>query len=101
MTFYKVNLMNPNVLIGLFIGGMMVFVFCAMTMKAVGRAAQSMVLEVRRQFREIAGIMDGTTEPDYASCVSISTKGAQREMILPSCIAITCPISSGVMSNWP
>ncbi len=97
MRFYRVNLMNPNVLIGLFLGGMMVFVFCAMTMKAVGRAAQSMVMEVRRQFREIAGIMEGTTEPDYASCVSISTKGAQREMILPSCIAITCPIVVGLV----
>jgi K(+)-stimulated pyrophosphate-energized sodium pump len=97
MTFYRVNLMNPNVLIGLFLGGMMVFVFCAMTMKAVGRAAQAMVMEVRRQFREIAGIMEGTTEPDYASCVSISTKGAQREMILPSCIAIACPIVVGLL----
>jgi H(+)-translocating pyrophosphatase len=97
MTFYRVNLMNPNVLIGLFLGGMMVFVFCAMTMKAVGRAAQSMVMEVRRQFREIAGIMEGTTEPDYAACVSISTKGAQREMILPSCIAIACPIVVGLI----
>jgi K(+)-stimulated pyrophosphate-energized sodium pump len=97
MTFYNVTLMNPNVLIGLFIGAMMVFVFCAMTMKAVGRAAQSMVIEVRRQFREIPGIMEGRTDPDYASCVAISTKGAQREMLLPSILAITVPVLTGLL----
>ncbi|MBI4563697.1 MAG: sodium-translocating pyrophosphatase [Planctomycetes bacterium] len=97
MTFYRVNLMNPNVLIGLFIGAMMVFVFCAMTMKAVGRAAQSMVMEVRRQFREIPGIMEGKAEPDYAACVAISTRGAQREMIVPSLIAIAVPILTGLI----
>ncbi|NUN48798.1 MAG: sodium-translocating pyrophosphatase [Candidatus Brocadiae bacterium] len=96
MSFYEVTLMNPSVLIGLFIGAMMVFVFCAMTMKAVGRAARSMVMEVRRQFREIPGIMEGTTDPDYASCVAISTKGAQREMIWPSVLAITVPIVVGL-----
>ena len=96
MAFYKCNLMNPNVLIGLFFGGMMVFVFCAMTMKAVGRAAKSMVLEVRRQFKEIPGIMEGKAEPDYARCVEISTAGAQREMIVPSIIAIVVPILVGI-----
>ena len=96
MNFYQVTLMNPNVLIGLFLGAMMVFVFCAMTMKAVGRAAKSMVMEVRRQFREIPGIMEGKTDPDYASCVAISTKGAQREMILPSLLAIAAPVVTGL-----
>ncbi len=96
MAYYEVTLMNPNVLIGLFIGAMMVFVFCAMTMKAVGRAAKSMVLEVRRQFREIPGIMEGKTDPDYASCVAISTRGAQREMIAPSILAITVPVLTGL-----
>ncbi len=97
MAFYDVTLMNPNVLIGLFLGAMMVFVFCAMTMKAVGRAAKSMVLEVRRQFRDIPGIMEGKAEPDYASCVAISTKGAQREMIVPSLIAIIVPVLIGLV----
>lgn len=97
MMFYDVTLMNPNVLIGLFIGAMMVFVFCAMTMKAVGRAARSMVVEVRRQFREIPGIMEGKTDPDYASCVAISTRGAQREMLLPSLLAITVPVLTGLL----
>ncbi len=97
MSFYQVTLMNPNVLIGLFIGAMMVFVFCAMTMKAVGRAAKSMVLEVRRQFREIPGIMEGKADPDYASCVAISTKGAQREMIVPSLLAIAVPVITGLL----
>ncbi|MBI2931578.1 MAG: sodium-translocating pyrophosphatase [Planctomycetes bacterium] len=99
MAFYKVTLMNPNVLIGLFIGAMMTFVFCAMTMKAVGRAARSMVLEVRRQFREIAGIMEGKAEPDYARCVAISTVGAQREMVVPALIAIIVPIITGALFN--
>jgi K(+)-stimulated pyrophosphate-energized sodium pump len=97
MAFYQVTLMNPNVLIGLFIGSMMVFVFCAMTMKAVGRAAKSMVIEVRRQFKEIPGIMEGKAEPDYASCVAISTKGAQREMIVPSLLAIAVPVVTGLL----
>ncbi len=97
MAFYKVDLLNPNVLIGLFLGGMMVFVFCAMTMKAVGRAARSMVLEVRRQFKEIPGIMEGKAEPDYARCVAISTQGAQREMIVPSLLAIAVPIAVGIV----
>lgn len=97
MEFYQVNLMNPKVLVGVFIGSMMAFVFCGLTMNAVGRAAQSMVEEVRRQFREIKGIMTGEAEPDYARCVAISTKGAQREMMVPSILAIVTPIAVGVV----
>ncbi len=94
---YDVHLMNPKVLMGMFIGSMMAFMFCGLTMNAVGRAAQSMVEEVRRQFREIKGIMEGETEPDYASCVAISTKGAQREMLIPSLLAIAAPILTGLI----
>ncbi|MBL7152466.1 MAG: sodium-translocating pyrophosphatase [Phycisphaerae bacterium] len=94
---YGLNIMNPKLIGGLFIGAMMCFVFCAMTMKAVGRAAGAMVNEVRRQFREIAGIMEGTGTPDYARCVSISTKGAQKEMILPSMLAIIVPVATGLL----
>ena len=97
MDAYHVTLMNPLVLVGIFIGSMMAFMFCGLTMNAVGRAAQSMVEEVRRQFREIAGIMEGKAEPDYARCVEISTKGAQREMMLPSLLAIIVPIVVGVL----
>jgi K(+)-stimulated pyrophosphate-energized sodium pump len=97
MEKYHVNLMNPIVLVGIFIGAMMAFMFCGLTMNAVGRAAQSMVEEVRRQFREIIGIMEGKAEPDYARCVAISTKGAQREMMLPSMLAIITPILVGVI----
>lgn len=97
MDYYNVSLMNPIVLVGIFIGSMMAFLFCGLTMNAVGRAAQSMVTEVRRQFREIVGIMDGTAEPDYARCVEISTKGAQREMLLPSLLAIIVPMLVGVV----
>jgi K(+)-stimulated pyrophosphate-energized sodium pump len=93
---YGLNIMNPKLICGLFIGAMMAFVFCAMSIKAVGRAAGAMVEEVRRQFREIAGIMEGTGKPDYARCVSISTKGAQREMILPSLLAIIIPVVTGL-----
>jgi len=93
---YGLNIMNPKLISGLFIGAMMAFVFCAMTMKAVGRAAGDMVNEVRRQFREIAGIMEGTGQPDYARCVSISTRGAQKEMILPSLLAIIVPVVTGL-----
>ncbi len=89
--------MNPIVLVGIFIGAMMAFVFCGLTMNAVGRAAQSMVAEVRRQFREIVGIMEGKAEPDYARCVEISTKGAQREMLFPSILAIVVPVLVGVL----
>jgi K(+)-stimulated pyrophosphate-energized sodium pump len=97
MEYYNVTLMNPIVLVGIFIGAMMAFVFCGLTMNAVGRAAQSMVEEVRRQFREIVGIMEGKAEPDYARCVAISTKGAQREMLFPSILAIVVPIVVGVV----
>lgn len=97
MNYYNVSLMNPLVLVGVFIGSMMAFLFCGLTMNAVGRAAQSMVEEVRRQFREIAGIMEGKAEPDYARCVAISTKGAQKEMLFPSLLAIAVPILVGVI----
>ncbi len=97
MNYYEVNLMNPIVLVGIFIGSMMAFLFCGLTMNAVGRAAGKMVDEVRRQFKEIAGILEGKAEPDYASCVAISTKGAQVEMILPSMLAILIPIITGVI----
>ncbi len=98
---FGLHLMNPLLLCGMFIGGMMAFVFCAMTMKAVGRAAGSMVEEVRRQFKEIPGIMDRTATPDYARCVSISTAGAQREMIVPSLLAIIVPVISGLILGVP
>ncbi|MHC4071786.1 MAG: sodium/proton-translocating pyrophosphatase, partial [Planctomycetota bacterium] len=94
---YGLNIMNPKLICGMFIGAMMAFVFCAMTMKAVGRAAGAMVNEVRRQFRDIPGIMEGTGQPDYARCVSISTGGAQREMILPSLLAIIVPVITGLL----
>ena len=97
MEYYQVNLMNPKVLIGIFIGAMMAFLFCGLTMNAVGRAAQSMVTEVRRQFREIKGILEGKSTPDYARCVEISTKGAQREMLFPSILAIVVPMIVGVI----
>jgi K(+)-stimulated pyrophosphate-energized sodium pump len=89
--------MNPKVLAGVFIGSMMAFMFCGLTMNAVGRAAQSMVEEVRRQFREIKGILEGKATPDYARCVEISTRGAQREMVLPSLLAIAVPILTGII----
>ena len=97
MRYYDVTLMNPKVLVGLFIGAMSTFVFCALTMKAVGRAAKGMVEEVRRQFREKPGIMEGTEQPDYAAPVEISTKAAQREMVLPSLLALAVPIVVGLM----
>ncbi len=101
MDFYKVHLMNPRVLCGMFAGVMLVFLFCAMTMEAVGRAAYAMVKEVRRQFKEIAGIMEGTATPDYARCVAISTAGAQKEMIIPSLMALTVPILVGLVLGVP
>ncbi len=91
------SLMNPKVLVGLFIGGMLPFLFCSMTMQAVGRAAGKIVIEVRRQFKEIVGLMQGTAKADYASCVMIATKAAQKEMILPSLLAITSPIIIGLL----
>jgi K(+)-stimulated pyrophosphate-energized sodium pump len=93
---YDLTIFNPLLLAGIFIGAMMAFVFSAMTMKAVGRAAGAMVDEVRRQFREIPGIMEGTATPEYAKCVAISTKGAQREMLLPSILAIVVPVVIGL-----
>ena len=97
MNFFQVNLMNPKVLVGAFIGGMSAFLFCGLTMGAVGRAAQTMVEEVRRQFREIKGILEGKATPDYGRCVEISTRSAQREMIFPSLLAIIIPIAVGII----
>jgi K(+)-stimulated pyrophosphate-energized sodium pump len=97
MEAYNVNLMNPVVLVGIFIGSMMAFLFCGLTMNAVGRAAQKMVEEVRRQFQTISGILEGKADPDYARCVAISTKGAQREMLFPSILAIIIPIVTGLI----
>lgn len=97
MEYYRISLMNPTVLIGLFIGAMMSFLFCGLTMNAVGRAAESMVQEVRRQFREIKGILTGEGTPDYARCVAISTRGAQREMLFPSLLAIIVPVIVGLV----
>lgn len=94
---FNINVMNPNVLAGVFIGAMMAFLFCGLTMDAVGRAAQKMVVEVRRQFREIKGILEGKQRPDYSRCVEISTRAAQKEMILPSCLAIAVPILVGML----
>jgi K(+)-stimulated pyrophosphate-energized sodium pump len=97
INYYQINLMNPKVLVGAFIGAMTSFLFCGLSMNAVGRAAQSMVEEVRRQFREIKGILTGEATPDYARCVEISTKGAQREMLLPSLLAIIIPVVIGLI----
>ena len=97
MNYFQVNLMNPKVLVGAFIGAMAAFLFCGLTMEAVGRAAQKMVEEVRRQFREIAGILEGKATPDYGSCVEISTRAAQHEMIFPSILAIVIPIIVGCL----
>ncbi|MGE5280335.1 MAG: sodium-translocating pyrophosphatase [Deltaproteobacteria bacterium] len=93
------SLMNPRIIVGLFIGGMLPFVFCAMTMQAVGRAASLIVVEVRRQFREILGLMEGKAKPDYAGCVRIATKAAQKEMILPAMVAIGSPLVVGILGG--
>ncbi|MEX0703316.1 MAG: sodium-translocating pyrophosphatase [Planctomycetales bacterium] len=95
--YYNVTIMNPKVLVGLFMGVMLAFVFCALTMKAVGRAANKMVEEVRRQFREIAGIMEGTATPDYAACVAISTAAAQKEMVVPALLGLVAPVAVGLV----
>ncbi len=95
--YYDASLMNPRILIGMFMGAMATFLFCAMTMKAVGRAAQGMVLEVRRQLREHPGILDGSEKPDYARPIELSTKAAQREMLLPSLIGLLLPIATGLV----
>ena len=97
MEFFQVTLINPKVLTGAFIGAMAAFLFCGLTMGAVGRAAGAMVSEVRRQFREIKGILEGKATPDYGRCVEISTRSAQREMILPSLLAIIIPIIVGIV----
>ena len=97
MNLFQVHLMNPKTLVGIFLGAMMAFMFSGLTMNAVGRAAARMVEEVRRQFRDIKGILEGETEPDYATCVAISTKGAQIEMIAPSLLAIVIPIVTGLI----
>jgi len=97
VNIYEINLMNPRILFGIFIGGMLAFVFCALINKAVGRNGGRMVEEIRRQWREIPGIMEGTGKPDYARCVSIATKGAQKEMIIPSLMAIIVPILVGII----
>lgn len=97
MEYYQINLMNPKVLAGVFIGSMMSFLFCGLTMNAVGRAAQKMVEEVRRQFKEFPGILTGKDKPDYARCVEISTKGAQQEMLFPSLLAIIVPVLTGIV----
>jgi K(+)-stimulated pyrophosphate-energized sodium pump len=101
MRYYSVNLMNPLVLVGVFLGSMMAFAFSGLAMTAVGKAAGRMVDEVRRQFREIAGIMEGKTEPDYARCVAISTRGAQKAMVLPSLLAIAAPVVTGILLGIP
>lgn len=95
--YYQVNLMNPRVLAGVFVGAMMAFLFCGMTMNAVGRAAQKMVVEVRRQFKEIKGILEGKQRPDYKRCVEISTKAAQHEMVAPALTAIIVPVVVGII----
>lgn len=97
VSYYQVNLMNPRVLSGVFIGAMMAFLFCGMTMNAVGRAAQKMVVEVRRQFKEIKGILEGKQRPDYKRCVEISTKAAQHEMVAPALTAIIVPVVVGII----
>ena len=97
---FDLNLLNPQVLIGFFIGVMLPFLFSSITMQAVGRAASKIVMEVRRQFREIKGIMEGTGQPDYEACVDICTRSAQREMILPAVITVLAPIIVGVLLSF-
>ncbi|MGQ9779875.1 MAG: sodium-translocating pyrophosphatase [Bacillota bacterium] len=96
---HTLNLTDPSVLVGLLVGAMLPFLFCSMTMRAVGRAAQSIVFEVRRQFREIVGLMEGKAKPDYARCVDICTRGAQKEMVLPALSAIIAPIVVGLLAG--
>ena len=94
------NLTNPTVLVGLFIGACLPFVFAALTMESVGKAAQSVVVEVRRQFKEITGLMDGKADPDYAKCVDLCTKASLREMILPTVVAIAAPVVTGMVLGY-
>ncbi len=96
-TALNLSVTNPPVLIGLFVGGMLPFLFSAMTMEAVGRAAQSIVVEVRRQFKTIPGLMEGTADPDYKSCVDLCTKSAQKEMILPALLGVVSPVLVGLV----
>jgi len=101
VNLFQINIINPKFLCGIFIGAMATFVFCALTISAVSKAAASMVNEVRRQFREIKGILEGTAKPDYAQCVSISTTGSLKAMILPSTLAISIPIIVGLIFHIP
>ncbi len=101
MTYYEVTLLNPAVLIGIFVGAVTAFFFSALTMKAVGRAAGGMVEEVRRQFREMPGILEGKTKPDYARCVEISTQAAQKEMIMPALLGVIAPLAVGILLGVP
>jgi K(+)-stimulated pyrophosphate-energized sodium pump len=101
MRYYNITLMNPIVLVGIFLGAMMAFLFCGLAITAVGRAASRMVGEVRRQFKEILGIMEGKAEPDYARCVSIATRGAQKAMLLPSLLAIAIPVTTALVFGVP
>ena len=100
VTFNDFSLMNPVVLVGLFIVACLPFVFAALTMNSVGRAAQSVVIEVRRQFKEITGLMDGKADPDYARCVDLCTKASLREMVLPTVIAVVTPIVVGLILGF-
>jgi len=97
MEYYNVTLLNPSALVGMMIGGMAAFLFCAMSMRAVGRAAGKMVEEVRRQFRTIPGLMEGKAEADYTTCVDIATRGAQKEMMAPSLMAVIIPLVIGMI----
>jgi len=99
--FFQINVLNPKFLLGVFIGAMVAFVFSSLTIKAVGRAAGKMVKEVRRQFKEIPGIMEGTGKPDYAKCVKISTQAAQREMLMPALVGLLSPIITGLIFGVP
>ncbi len=101
MTYYEVTLLNPAVLIGVFVGAVTAFFFAALTMEAVGRAAAGMVEEVRRQFREMPGILEGKTKPDYARCVEISTQAAQKEMVMPALLGVVAPLVVGVLLGVP
>jgi K(+)-stimulated pyrophosphate-energized sodium pump len=101
MEYYNINLMNPRLIAGMFIGSMLAFLFCGLTMNAVGNAAYKMVEEVRRQFKEIGGILEGTQEPDYSRCVEIATKGAQSAMLAPALIAILTPVAVGFIFGVP
>jgi K(+)-stimulated pyrophosphate-energized sodium pump len=101
MDYYEIHFLNPKLILGLLVGAMLSFVFCGLTMNAVGRAASKMVDEVRRQFREISGILEGKSQPDYAECVRISTTAAQREMIFPALVALISPLLVGIVFGVP